>query len=135
MYGAFDISASALVAHRTRLNTVSANLANQHTVFDAEGNYAPYRRRIPVFAEGDPENDSPRGVHVREIMLDDAPFRKVHVGRSHPLADEEGYMEMPNINPMMEMVNALEASRAYEANITAVEATKAMGAAAMRILA
>ncbi len=135
MFGAYDISASALVAQRTRMDVISSNLANQHTVFNERGEFEPFRRRIPVFATGDPSSGSARGVHVREIMLDDAPFQKIEVGKGHPLADEDGFMEMPNIDPMMEMVNAMEASRAYEANITVVEATKAMGSAALRLLA
>jgi flagellar basal-body rod protein FlgC len=135
MFGALDISTSALAAQRTRLDTISGNLANQHTAFDADGNYAPYRRRIPVFAAGDPSSGSELGVHVREIMTDDAPFRKVEVGRGHPLADEEGFMKMPNVDPTVEMINAIEASRAYEANITAAETTKSMMNASLRLLA
>ncbi len=135
MFGSLDISASALVAQRTRLDVISGNLANQHTVFDAEGNFEPYRRRIAVFSPGDPSSGNDRGVHVQEILLDDAPFQKVEVGKGHPLADEDGFMDMPNIDPMMEMVSAMEASRAYEANITVAEVTKAMGSAALRLLA
>jgi len=135
VFGSFDISTSALVAQRTRLNVISANMANQHSVFDAEGNYDPYRRRIPVFAPGDPATGSDHGVHVKQIMLDDSPFRKVHVGAGHPLADEDGFLDMPNVDPMIEMANALEASRAYEANVTVVEATKAMANSAIRLLA
>jgi flagellar basal-body rod protein FlgC len=135
LFGSLNIPASALVAQRQRMDVISGNLANQHTVFDAEGNYAPYRRRIAVFAPGDPATSSEQGVHMQEILLDDAPFQKVEVGKGHPLADEEGFMEMPNIDPMMEMVNAMEASRAYEANITVAEATKSMGSAALRLLA
>ena len=135
MFGALDISTSGLVAQRTRLNVISQNLANQHTVFDAEGNYAPYRRRIPVFAPGDPQTGSSEGVHVREVLLDDAPFRKQFVGEGHPLADEQGYMNLPNVEPTMEMINALEASRAYEANITAAEVTKTMLNSAIQLIA
>ena len=135
MYGALDISTSALVAQRTRLNVISANMANQHSVFDADGNYAPYRRRIPVFAPGDPDRGNAMGVHVQEILFDAAPFKKVHVGAGHPLADADGYINTPNIDPMIEMANALEASRAYEANVTVVEATKSMINSALRLLA
>jgi flagellar basal-body rod protein FlgC len=135
MFGALDISTSALEAQRVRLNTISANMSNQFTVFDADGNHAPYRRRIPVFAAGDPSTGNAMGVHVRQIMEDPAPFRKVHVGIGHPLADDQGYMSLPNINPMVEMANALEASRAYEANITVAETTKSMMQAAVSLLA
>ena len=66
--------------------------------------------------------------------LDDSPFRRVHEP-GHPDADAEGYLHYPNIDPAMEMVNAMEANRAYEANITAVEATKTMMNSALRLLA
>ncbi len=135
MFGALDISTSALEAQRVRMDAISGNMANQFTVFDEDGNHAPYRRRIPVFAPGDPANGNAQGVHVRQIMLDPAPFKKVFVGEGHPLADGEGYMDTPNINPMIEMANALEASRAYEANITVAETTKTMMQAAVSLLA
>lgn len=135
MFGTLDISASGLVAQRTRLNVISANLANQNTVFDADGNYAPYRRKFAVFAAGHPTSGSAMGVHVQDIMEDDAPFKKIQVGVGNPLADKDGFMEVPNIDSMTEMVNALEATRAYEANITAAEATKSMLNSALRLLA
>ncbi|MDH3583581.1 MAG: flagellar basal body rod protein FlgC [Phycisphaerae bacterium] len=134
MFGSLDVSASALTAHRTRLNVIAQNLANQHTTHDAKGNYQPYRRRIPVLASGDPAHGSAAGVHVRDVMLDASAFRKVHVGTGHPDADADGMLNMPNVNPVIEMVNALEASRAYEANITAAEATKGMLNAALSLL-
>lgn len=134
MFGSLDISTSALVAQRTRLDVISGNLANQHSTHDAEGNYAPYERRVPIFAPGDPATGSAEGVHVREIQLDPSPPRMVH-DPGHPDADADGYVGYPNIDPAIEMVNALEASRAYEANITATETTKSMINAAMRLLA
>ncbi len=134
MFGALDISTSGLVAQRTRLDVISQNMANQHSVLDADGNYAPYRRRIAVFAPGDPATGADEGVHVREILLDPAPFRKVYEP-GHPLADAEGNVEYPNVDPMMEMVSAMEATRAYEANITAAEATKSMIDRALGLLA
>lgn len=135
MFGALDISTSGLVAQRTRLDVISSNLANQHTVFDADGKYAPFRRKIAVLSSGDSADGQGMGVHVSEIMEDTSPFKKVHVGVDHPLADEEGYMNVPNIEPTIELVNALEASRAYEANITAAETTKAMFNQALRLIA
>jgi len=134
MFGSLDISTSALVVQRTRLEVIAANLANKDAIYDAQGNYAPYRRRIPVLAPGDPTSGSSQGVHVQEILLDQSPFRKAYEP-GHPNADAQGYVEYPNIDSSMEMINALEASRAYEANITAVEATKAMMQASLRILA
>jgi flagellar basal-body rod protein FlgC len=126
MFGSLDVSTSALVAQRIRLNIISQNLANQNTVFDAAGNYNPYRRKFPIFEVGDPSTGSDMGVHVSDIVDDNAPFNKVYVGPDHPLADADGFMMTPNVDPMIEMANAMEASRAYEANITAAEATKSM---------
>jgi flagellar basal-body rod protein FlgC len=134
MFGALDISASGLVAQRQRMAVIAANVANKDAILDADGNYAPFRRRIPVFAPGDPTTGSGQGVHMQEIMLDQAPLKAKHQP-GHELADAEGYVYYPNIDTPTEMVNALEASRAYEANITAAEATKSMTQAAIRLLA
>jgi flagellar basal-body rod protein FlgC len=134
MFGSLDISTSGLVAQRTRLEVISANVANANSIFDANGNYSPFRRRVAVLAPGDPSTGNAQGVHVQEILLDGSPFRKVY-DPGHPNADSQGYVNFPNVHSAMEMVNALEASRAYEANITAAEATKAMMQASLRLLA
>ena len=134
MFGALDVSTSGLVAQRTRMQVISANLANRDTIKDADGQYSPYRRRIAVFAPGEPSRGSDQGVHVREIRFDDAPFRR-KFEPGHPAADQQGYVNYPNIDPVMEQINALEASRAYEANITAAEATKSMMQTSLRLLA
>ena len=134
MFGALDISTSALVAQRIRLETISANLANRNSIYNADGQYEPYRRRIPIFAPGDPATGNDKGVHVAKIDFATGPLRKVH-DPTHPDADRDGYVGYPNIDPAMEMINALEASRAYEANITAAEATKNMMQTALRLLA
>jgi flagellar basal-body rod protein FlgC len=133
MFGGLDISTSALLAQRTRMNIVANNMANRFTVMNENGEPEPYRRRIPLFSSGDPANGSDKGVHVAKIIEDDAPpIKRYEPG--HFAADEDGYVSYPNIDPMMEMTNALEASRAYEANITAIEASKSMGRAALEIL-
>lgn len=134
MFGSLNISTSGLIAQRTRMDTIAANLANKNTIEDANGNYAPYRRRIPVFATGDPSSGSSAGVHVDEIMLDQSPLRKVLEPNS-PFADKDGYVKYPNIDTTTEMINAIEATRAYEANITAAEATKSMIQSSLRLLA
>jgi flagellar basal-body rod protein FlgC len=85
-------------------------------------------------APGDPTTGEANGVHVKNIELDMSDFRKRFEPDS-PYADVDGYVEYPNIDPAMEMVNALEASRAYEANITAAEATKSMLQSSLRLLA
>jgi len=134
MFGSLNVSTSALVAQRTRLETTAANLANRSSIYDAQGEYNPYRRRIAVLAPGDPSSGSSQGVHVREIMLDSRPLREVYEP-GHPEADANGYVKYPNVDNAMEMVNALEVSRAYEANITAAEATKQMVRSSLRLLA
>ncbi|MEM9883535.1 MAG: flagellar basal body rod protein FlgC, partial [Planctomycetota bacterium] len=133
MFGALDTSTSGLVANRIRLETVAANVANANSIDDGDGNNVPFRRRIALLAEGDPTTNGP-GVHVAEIAHDPAPFRK-KFEPNHPLADGEGYVSYPNINPIHEQVNALEIARAYEANIQAAEATKAMMQSALRLIA
>lgn len=134
MFGSLDISVSALVAQRSRLNTIASNLANSNAIYDANGNYAPFRRRIAVFAPGDPATGNEQGVHLKEILLDQSPLRRVH-DPTHPEADADGYVEYPNVDPAIEMINAIEAMRAYEANITAAEATKNMIQTTMRLIA
>jgi flagellar basal-body rod protein FlgC len=135
MYGALDISTSALVAQRVRLETVSANLANRMSITRSpDGGYEAYRRRIPILSPGDPAGGAELGVHVAEILEDSAPpLIKYEPGS--PFADSKGYVEYPNISPEMEMMNAMEALRSYEANIAAAETTKTMINSALQMLA
>jgi len=131
MFGALDISTSALVAQRIRATAISANIAGQGVNFDENGENNPFQRRIVVFEPGDPAHGSSNGVHVREIMLD----TEYQLEESDDPRAVNGYLKTPNINPMMEQVNMLEASRAYEANIAAAEATKSMIQTSLRLLA
>ena len=133
MYGALDISTSALVAQRTRLNVISANVASQKAILNADGEYEPYRRRYVVFAVGDPARGSREGVHVQSIEIDPSPLRPV-LEPGSPYADKDGYVYYPNVDPIIETMNAMEATRAYEANITAIEATKSMMSVALQII-
>lgn len=143
MYGNLDISVSGMVAQRTRMDVIAANIANRDAILDAEGNVNPYRRRIPVFSMGDPsaklEPGRAMGVHVSAIEYDDGEFRKVWDPDS-PYAQQwpspdAGYVYHPNVDPVTEQINAVEALRAYEANVAAAEATKAMLAQALRLVA
>ena len=133
MYGALDISTSGLVAQRTRLDIISANLANKDTLLNADGEYEPFRRRYLELAAGDPATGEGRGVHIASIEIDDGPLRLKYDPDS-PYADADGYVGHPNINSVVEIMNAMEATRSYEANITAIEATKSMFSAALQIL-
>jgi flagellar basal-body rod protein FlgC len=134
MFGSLDVSTSGLVAQRTRLEVVSANLANKDAIYDAKGNYAPFRRRMALIAPGDPATGNPLGVHVQQISLDQSPFQPRY-DPGNPNADKNGNVYYPNVDPTFEMVDALDASRAYEANITAAEATKSMIQSSLRLLA
>ncbi len=150
MYGALDISVSGLEAQRARLNVISANIANSEAILDANGEANPYRRRIALFAAGgqDPSGrpgstDGRPGVRVSEVALDTAPFRAVW-NPTHPAAAREddpskgvkaGYVYYPNVDREVEMVNALEALRSYEANIAAADASKSMMSTALRLIA
>jgi len=134
MYGSLDISTSGLIAQRTRLNIVAANVANARAVLNAQNEYDPYRRRYAVFASGDPVGGSAQGVHVADILIDQGPLRPVLEPGSR-YADEDGYVYYPNVDPVIEAMNAMEAARAYEANISAIEATKSMFSVALQIIA
>ena len=118
--GSMDISASGLYAQRMRMDTIANNLANAETTRTAQG--GPYQRKTPVFQE-DLENG---GVKVDAIIGDPRPFPQVHQP-GHPDADPAtGIVRLPNVNPVEEMVDLVTASRAYEANVTALNASKAM---------
>ena len=134
MFTALDISASGLSAQRLRMNTISHNIANVNTTRDAEGRPIPYSRRITIFQEGSVGQDGTLGVHVAEVKQDEkTPHLEYNPG--HPDANAEGYVAMPNINPIEEMVDMMAATRAYEANVTTMEATKSMYSTALRIIA
>ncbi|MEM9559200.1 MAG: flagellar basal body rod protein FlgC [Planctomycetota bacterium] len=138
MYGALDISTSGMVAQRTRLAAISTNIANANTMLRADGGYEPFRRRSVQFAVGDPTSANPAGrelgVHVASIEIDQSPFRKRSAPDS-PYKDAGGYVKVPNINTAVEQINALEAARAYEANVVAAETSKTMMGQALRLLA
>ncbi|MEO0632223.1 MAG: flagellar basal body rod protein FlgC [Planctomycetota bacterium] len=138
MYGSLDISTSGMIAQRTRLDVISANIANKGTILDAEGNYNPFRRRMTMLAPGNPNARSARGqelgVQVKEIALDEAPFR-LKYQPNNPYADEQGYIREPNIDTTTEQIDAMEAVRAYEANVAAAEAQKSMLGQGLRLLA
>jgi flagellar basal-body rod protein FlgC len=139
MFDSLDISASALLAQRTRIDTIAGNVANMNTTHNANGERVPYRRRFVVFGSGRPAEDgssgfSAAGVHVSKVAEDPAPFRIVH-DPGNPDADKDGNVSYPNVELAIEQVNMMEASRAYDANVTMMDTTKAMIASALRLLA
>ncbi|MBI3534804.1 MAG: flagellar basal body rod protein FlgC [Deltaproteobacteria bacterium] len=140
-FSSMRVSASGLEAQTKRMNTVSSNIANAETTQTAEG--GPYKRKDPVFtATTDRESfgeilqnkldEEIQGVVVEDIVKDERPPRMVY-NPSHPQANEEGYVAMPNINPVEEMANMISAQRSYEANVTAMNAAKAMAQKALEI--
>lgn len=146
LLSSMEISASGLSAQRTRLNIISQNLANAQTTRTEQG--GPYRRKVTIFKAEPftnhlersmqtpgyaPGRDPRDGVLVQGIEEDSAPFKKVY-DPTHPDADKAGYVEMPNVNTVTEMVNLINAERSYEANITAVGASKRMAMKALEVL-
>ncbi len=134
MFEVLDIGASGLQAQRTRLDTIAANIANVNTTRDAEGRANPYRRRFVVFQPGRADDPGAPGVRVAKVDLDRSPFTKRHEPWNKD-ADAEGYVKYPNIDMAIEYVNALEASRAYEANVSLLETSKAMINSTLRLIA
>ncbi|MEM7622580.1 MAG: flagellar basal body rod protein FlgC [Planctomycetota bacterium] len=138
MYGALDISTSGMVAQRTRLAAIAANIANSNTILNERGELDPFKRRHVHFAPGDPTAPSRSGrnlgVHVREIEADTDAIKMRYMPGS-PYADDRGYVPTPDINSTVEQINAIQATRSYEANVTAAETTKTMMAQALRLLA
>lgn len=140
MISAMDISTSALVAQRARLNAISSNLANMSTIRNEDGEISPYKARYTVFQTDDSmktKHDAV-GVKVASVETEDVePIYKYQPG--HPLAIKEGkwkdYVAYPNIDMNTEFVDALEATRAYEANIGVMEISKNLGQQSLRILA
>ena len=133
MFDALDIGASALTAQRARMNTIASNVANIGTTRNEKGQPIPFRRRIAMLEPQSDEQGRP-GVRLAKIIEDPSPFRKVY-DPGHPDADAEGNVLFPNIDMAMELVNMMEASRAYEANVNAMEVSKAMINASLRLIA
>jgi len=141
LFDALTTSASGLSAQRLRMNLISANLANVNTTRTTSG--GPYERQEPVFA-AQQDGMSFRGALDREMSADLTPVKVVDVvsdnrppvlkyDPDHPDADEKGYVAMPNIKVVEEMVNMMSASRSYEANVTAIKTIKNMVLKAMEI--
>lgn len=137
---AMKISASALKAERTRLNITSMNMANANTTRTMEG--GPYRAKSVVFQAKPLQDEFHRAltgadarlrqVEVAKITEDKTPFKEIY-DPTHPDADENGIVKMPNVNVAEQMVDMLDARRAYEANVAAIEAAKSMAMKALEI--
>ncbi len=145
LFGAMEVSGSALEAERIRAEVVAANMANAETTRTADG--GPYRRQHVVFTAtagqgsfasqlfGQPgiSAQAVGGVHVSAVVADSgSPLRRYDPG--HPDADQDGYVSYPDINPLTEMVDLMGATRAYGLNSSAVQAEKSMLSASLEIL-
>lgn len=138
-FNSLNTSATALTAQSLRMDIISQNMANIDTTRTANG--GPYKRKTVIFREisndkntfkhmfdtalNNEPNNSFSGVKVEKIAVDNTEGPKEY-NPNHPDADENGYVEKPNVNVVEEMVNMISANRAYEANITAVNVTKGM---------
>jgi len=162
LFHSMDISAQGLSVQRTKMNTISENLANVDTTRTEDG--SPYRRKLVTIATGNNDeafkdilikhrldltqtNEHHRpekpyhttepiefhyGVKVDDIVQDPSEFKLVY-DPAHPDANEDGYVQMPNINTVQEMIDLITASRSYEANITALNSAKEMVRNALKI--
>ena len=145
IFNAINTSASALTAQRLRMDVVSSNMANAQTTrarVTEDGEIEAYRRKMVVMEPQEKnfksfltkaKNDhSGSGVKVSRIKEDKEPF-KLEFNPTHPDADEAGYVQMPNVDPLKEMVDLMSATRSYEANVTTLNANKNMLMKALEI--
>jgi flagellar basal-body rod protein FlgC len=145
MFGGMEISATALTAQRLRMSVTAENLANANSTKGADGQ--PYRRKEVVLqsvahggfgsqlnaAMGGGSGVAPGGVQVAAVAEDQTAGKLVY-DPSHPDANAQGYVQMPNVDTVTEMVDLIDAQRAYEANVTAMSASKQMFAKTLEIL-
>ena len=145
-FDGYNVATSGMSAQRTRINVVSANIANAQTTHSTDG--GPYKKQNVIFEEvlldankkqSDGNTDSKidplshRGVGVKEILdSKDEPVLKYEP--EHPDANEKGYVAYPNINPVIEMVNLIEAMRSYEANVSSFKTQKEMDTKTLEII-
>jgi flagellar basal-body rod protein FlgC len=144
IFDSMDIAGSALSAERLRMDVTAENLANANTTRGVNGQ--PYRRKVVVLEQQQPKRDfstelasqmqrgsAPAGVQVAAVANDTTPNRRIY-DPSHPDADAQGYVSMPNVDSVTEMVDLISASRSYEANVTAMQAAKTMFTKTLELL-
>ncbi len=141
-FNSINVSATGLTAERLRMDIISKNIANTNTTRTSAG--TPYRRQIPIFKELESgsfkdvfdqamgDKSAGRGVEVVAIKEDMSDFKREY-NPSHPDSDEDGYVLLPNVDVVTEMINLISASRAYEANVTVINGTKSMAMKALSI--
>ncbi|GMQ65040.1 flagellar basal body rod protein FlgC [Vallitalea maricola] len=140
-FNSMNVSATGLTAQRLRMDIISQNIANVNTTKTKDG--GPYKRKVLLFEEQKSNNFSSilndsidnytaSGVKVSKIIEDTKPLKRVY-DPSHPEAGKDGYVLMPNVNTIEEMVNMISANRSYEANVTAMNAAKSMAMKSLEI--
>ncbi len=123
LFKVFDIASSAMAAQSQRLNVVASNLSNADSVTSSTGE--PYRGRQVVFSTLKTASNGASGVKVAGVIHDPSPMKQVYEP-NHPLANKEGYVTMPNVNVVDEMVNMMSASRSYQNSVDMMNTTKAL---------
>ncbi|MBC7404979.1 MAG: flagellar basal body rod protein FlgC [Cytophaga sp.] len=123
LFNIFNVAGSAMSAQAQRLNVVSSNLANADSVTSSNG--LPYKAKQVVFSAVPVAGTASTGVKVSEVVEDATPPKMMYDPK-HPLADDKGYVAMPNVNVVEEMVNMISASRSYQTNVETMNAAKTM---------
>ena len=121
MNSIFDTAGSALTAQSQRMNVAASNMANAESVAGPDGE--SYRAKQVMFQTSAAPGSGIGGVRVTEVVEDQSPMR-MQYSPSHPMANDQGYVEMPNVNPTDEMINMISAARSYEANIEVLSTSK-----------
>lgn len=141
-FNSINVSATGLTAERLRMDLISENIANANTTRTPSG--GPYRRKVAIFRAQDGNSFEVmlnqakgagtlgKGVEIAGIAEDQSDFKKEY-NPSHPDADSQGYVSLPNVEVVNEMINMISASRAYEANVTSINTTKSMAMKALEI--
>ncbi|MEL6791269.1 MAG: flagellar basal body rod protein FlgC [Pseudomonadota bacterium] len=127
-----QIAASGLEAQSGRIRIVAENLANAQSTAQTPGG-DPYRRQVPVFSSILDGQISAQTVRLSGVEADRTPFT-LEFDPGHPAADDEGYVKLPNVNPLIEMMDLRDAQRSYEANLGALDLMRAMASATLQIL-
>ncbi|WP_093071874.1 flagellar basal body rod protein FlgC [Salisediminibacterium halotolerans] len=146
MFDGMNATASALTSQRLRMDVVSSNMSNADSTRGrmVDGEWEPYRRKMTTLQPNSSDSSfsdhlnrassggATEGVKVGSIVEDQSPFRQEY-NPEHPDADEDGYVELPNVDPLKEMIDLMSASRSYEANVTTFDAHKNMMMKALEI--
>ena len=123
LFNVFEIAGSAMAAQSQRLNVVASNLSNADSATSSTGQ--PYRARQVVFSTAQVSPQGASGVRVADVIDDPSPMKQVYEPK-HPLANAEGYVTMPNVNVVEEMVNMISASRSYQTNVEMMNTAKTL---------